>query len=343
MDDSAAGVVSRRPPRRRGLRVGRRPDRRSRPRRRRHRRALPARHRGAGECRAPVRRAPDTGGEPANRARPGTAARACRSRAARAAALRRTGRTHALARLEKLAGVQRRARPPARGIVALSPLRPGDPGGGRRAGRRAGPPADACRAPARWAPGRAVRPQIRIDARLFRDRGAACARARRRRRVPALDHRRGGARVRGFGCRRDAGAGGERQRADARSTDRRATTARIRRCPMPAIDSRTAAVPWVRRYAHLVPAGARSSISPRGADVMHGSSLRALRRSSPSIAMLPRSRHWTVLRACARKSRTSRPSRGRSPAEASMPSSSRTTSSSVDRRSCSRRSRPTAR
>ncbi len=71
----------------------------------------------------------------------------------------------------------------ARRLAAVQALRPGDPGGRRRAGRRARPRAAHRRASARRPPRRTVSEALRLGARLLRGGRAARGRARRRRRV----------------------------------------------------------------------------------------------------------------------------------------------------------------
>ena len=196
---------------------------------------------------------------PDGRARRIAAALAGRPHAARAAASRRPRRPHAVARLAQLARVQRAAGAEARGLAALSDLRPGRAGRGRRPGRGARPVADDRRAFARRPAGGAVCAQVRFGARLLRAGGAARRRARRRRGVPALARRRSGARS---GARRSHRAAGAAllatppaRRAARCRRSAEATRPRMQPHATPDHDLRPSA--WIERFAHLVPAGAR--------------------------------------------------------------------------------------
>ena len=97
-----------------------------------------------------------------------------------------------MARLERVARGERPAGPEDGRIAAVQALRPGDPGGGRRAGHRARARAAHRRASARRSARRAVSEALRLGARVLRGRRAARRRSRRRR----------GVRRRGFATRR---------------------------------------------------------------------------------------------------------------------------------------------
>ncbi len=253
---------------------------------------------------------------PAARARSRHAAPAARgSRPARAAASRRSRGPHAVARLARVARRQRRARPQAGRIAALHALRPGDPGGRRRAGRRAGAAADDRRAAARRPAGRAVSAQRstrRAATTCWSRRTPAsvptCARSspglppkpRRRRRRPGPARRRGARRVRGRRSRAPPPAPGashepnrtERSEGDARQRPEGGRGNRRRR-------ARGAGAFGLDRALRAAGAPRRPGAGPR----LRGGPPRALLRRRAAIAVVAVDRDAAALAALAGEAR----------------------------------------
>ena len=220
--------------------------------------------------------------------------------------------------------VERAARPEARGIAALHALRPGDPGGARRAGRRA-------RAAFRSLPsylrdGRLIAPfpeALRLGARLLRRRRAARGRARRTSPASSTWLRRRGRRASSGRRKR----GRNRPGAEPPSPAATPASSASQACP-----HRIAAHPHVglralaldRALCAARPGGrarARSRVRARPPRAL----LRGARRaaSSPSTATPRRWPRWPASRGIETRAGRSRgATRGRSQASASTRSSS---------------------
>ena len=222
------------------------------------------------------------------------------------------------------------SRAEARGRDPLLALRPAHPGDDRRTGRGARPHSSD-RGPARAGQARgALRQALRFPARLLRAGRAARRHAAGSGGIPRLAAR-GGA---GPAPGRRHGAGHPRL-----TQARRATYRKIR---MNAHDD-LAPSPWIARFAHLVPPGARvlDLAAGRGRHARlfaaRGAHVVAVDRDAVALASLAgRGGHRDP------RARPRRTTRGRSPASASPPSWSSTTCTGRSSRTCAPRSAPTA-